>query len=48
MRIRIVRFITDRNAYREQPDYSIELVAFGIVVITAILLLVNGMATTLR
>ena len=48
MRIRIVRFITDRNAYREQPDYSIELVAFGIIVITVILSLANAMTATLK
>jgi len=37
MRIRACRFLTDRYAYRERPDYLIELVAFGIIVITAIL-----------
>ena len=45
MRIRASRFLTDRYAYRERPDYLIELVAFGIIVITAILSLVNTMAT---
>jgi len=45
MRIRASRFFTDRYAYRERPDYLIELVAFGIIVITAILSLVNTMAT---
>jgi hypothetical protein len=45
MRIRASRFLTDRYAYRERPDYLIELVAFGIIVITAILSLPNAMAT---
>jgi len=45
MRIRASRFVTDRYAYRERPDYLIELVAFGIIVITAILSLANAMAT---
>ena len=44
MRIRASRFLTDRYAYRERPDYLIELVAFGIVVITAIVSLANAMA----
>ena len=48
MRIRVARFFTDRYAYRERQDYLIELVAFGIVVITAILSLTSAMATTLR
>ena len=48
MRIRAARFFTDRYAYRERPDYLIELVAFGIVVITAILSLASAMTTTLR
>ena len=39
------RSLTDGYAYRERPDYLIELVAFGIVVITAILSLANPMAT---
>ena len=45
VRIRARRFLTDRYAYRERPDYLIELVAFGIIVITAILSLANAMAT---
>ena len=50
-RIRIRRFITDRYAYRNQPDYFSELVAFGIIVATAvwpILALANAMARTLN
>jgi len=36
MRIRASRFLTDRYAYRERPEYLIELVAFGIIVIITI------------
>ena len=42
MRIRASRFLADRYAYRERPDYLIELVAFAIIVITAILSLANA------
>jgi hypothetical protein len=45
MRIRASGFLTDRYAYRERPDYLIELVAFGVIEITAILPLANAMAT---
>ena len=51
IRIRVRRFITDRYAYRAQPNYLAELVAFGIIVLTAfwpMLLLANAMAGTLR
>jgi hypothetical protein len=51
MRARASRFLTDRHAYRTQPNYLFELVAFGIVVVTAIwpiFLLANAMATTPR
>ena len=36
-RIRLSRFITNRYAYRTQPNYLCEFVAFGLVVLTAIL-----------
>jgi hypothetical protein len=36
-RIRLSRFITNRYAYRTQPNYLCELVAFGLLVLTAIL-----------
>ena len=36
MRIRIRRFITDRYAYRAQPDFLPELIAFGIIVLIAL------------
>ena len=35
MRIRVSRFITDRYAYRTDPNYAFELVAFGLIVATA-------------
>jgi hypothetical protein len=50
-RIRVRRFITDRYAYRAQPNYLSELIAFGIIVLTAfwpIFLLASAMAGTLR
>ena len=45
MRIRASRFLTDRYADRERPEYLIELVAFGVIAITVILWLANAMAT---
>lgn len=36
-RIRLSRFITNRYAYRTQPNYLYELVAFALIVLTAIL-----------
>ena len=45
MRIRVSRFFTDRYAYRERPDYLVELVAFGIIAIPTILSVANAMAT---
>jgi len=45
MRIRASRFLTDRYAYKKRSDYLVELVAFGIIIITAILSLTNVMAT---
>lgn len=50
-RIRVRRFITDRYAYRVQPNYLFELIAFGIIVLTAlwpIFVLASAMAGTLR
>jgi hypothetical protein len=48
LRSRASRFLSDRYAYRERPDDLIELVAFGITVITLTLSLANAMATTLK
>ncbi|MGA7274293.1 MAG: hypothetical protein WBX14_05550 [Candidatus Udaeobacter sp.] len=51
IRVRASRFLVDRYAYRAQPDYLSELVAFAIIVVIAIwpvFLLANAMATTLR
>ena len=36
-RIRLSRFITNRYAYRTQPNYLCEFVAFALLVLTAIL-----------
>jgi hypothetical protein len=50
-RIRVRRFITDRYAYRTQPDYFSELLAFGVIVATAIwpmFVLADAIAGTLK
>jgi hypothetical protein len=36
MRVRASRFLSDRYAYRAQPNYVSELIAFAIIVVTAI------------
>jgi hypothetical protein len=36
MRVRASRLLSDRYAYRAQPNYVCELVAFAIIVVTAI------------
>ena len=48
LRVRASRFFSDRYAYRERPDYLVELVAFGIIVITVTLSLANAMATAAK
>ena len=51
LRIRVARFFSDRYAYRTQPNYSSELVAFGIVILIAvwpIILLANAMAVSAK
>ncbi len=51
MSVRASRFLSDRYAYRAQPNFVSELVAFAIIVVIAIwpvFLLANAMATTLR
>jgi hypothetical protein len=51
LRIRASRFFTDRYAYRAQPSYLSELVAFGMIVVIAvwpIILLANAMAVSVR
>ncbi len=45
LRVRASRFFGDR--YAERPDYLIELVAFGIILIT-LTLLANAMAMPLK
>ena len=50
-RIRIRRFITDRYAYRNKPDFLPELVAFAVVIAVVswpILLLAEAFAGTLK
>jgi hypothetical protein len=46
LRVQASRFFSDRYAYRERPDYLIELIAFGIIVITITLSLASAMTTT--
>jgi len=49
--ILIRRFITDRYAYRAEPNYLSELAAFGIIVLTALwpmFVLASAMAGTPR
>jgi hypothetical protein len=51
MRMRVRRFITDRYAYRTQPDYSSELITFGVIVLTvfwSMFVLASAMAGTLK
>lgn len=48
LRVRASRFFSDRYAYRERPDYLIELLAFGIIVITATLSLADAITTALK
>jgi hypothetical protein len=48
MLFRASRFFSDRHAYRAQPGYLSELVAFGMIVFIAtwpIILLANAMAS---
>ncbi len=50
-RIRIRRFITDRYAYRAQPDYLSELITFGVIVFSvfwSMFVLASAMAGTLK
>ena len=51
MRIRVRRFLTDRYAYRTDPNYAFELLAFGLVVATAfwpIVLVASAMTGALK
>jgi hypothetical protein len=48
LRVRALRFFSDRYAYRERPDYLVELVAFGIILIAVTLSLGNAVITTMR
>ena len=49
--ILIRRFITDRYAYRAQPDCSSKLITFGVIVLIAfwsMFILASAMAGTLK
>jgi hypothetical protein len=49
--MRVARFITDRCAYRAQPDYSFELIAFGVIVLAifcSMFILAGAMAGMLK
>jgi hypothetical protein len=49
--VRAARFLSDRYAYRAQPNYLSEFVAFAVIaaiVIWPILLLADAMATTFK
>ena len=51
IRMRASRFFSDRYAYRAQPNYLSELVAFGMILLMAIwpiILLANAMAAAPR
>jgi hypothetical protein len=51
MLVRVSRFFNVRYAYRTQPGYTSELVAFGMIVFIAIwpiILLANAMAASVR
>ena len=51
IRVRASRFFSDRYAYRAQPSYLSELVAFGVIVLIAvwpIVLLADAMAAASR
>jgi len=51
MRFRASRFFSDRYAYRAEPNYLSELVAFGMIVLIAvwpIILVANAMAVAPR
>jgi hypothetical protein len=49
--MRLRRFITDRYAYRAQPDYLSELITLGVIVLTAfwsMFVLASAIAGTLK
>ena len=49
--MRVARFITDRYAYRAQPDYLSELITFRVIVLTvfwSMFVLAGAMAGTLK
>ena len=48
MQLQIVRFLSDQCAYRTQPSYGSEMILFGVIVLTAIMLLSGTMALAMR
>ncbi|PYK97654.1 MAG: hypothetical protein DME32_15445 [Verrucomicrobia bacterium] len=49
--MRVARFITDRCASRAQPDYSSELITFGVIVLAiscSMFILAGAMAGMLK
>jgi len=49
--MRVARFITDRYSYRAPPDYSLELIAFGVIVLAifcSMFILAGAMAGMLK
>jgi hypothetical protein len=48
LRIRASRFFNNRDAGGERPDYLVELIAFGIILIAVTLSLGHAITTTLR
>jgi hypothetical protein len=51
IRVRVSRFFSDRYAYRAQPGYLSEVLAFGMIVFSAvwpIILVAHAMALTTR
>jgi len=51
IRVRAFRFFSDRYAYRAQPGYSSEVLAFGMIVLSAvwpIILVAHAMALAPR
>ena len=48
LRSRASHFFSNRSANRERPDYLVELVAFGIILIAVTLSLANATAHALK
>ena len=48
LRVRASRLFSNRYGYRERPDYLVELVAFGVILIAVTLSLGNAVATAMK